>query len=50
MAWRGWSAIEKSYFAVERNKRLSAVNKQNGGLISTFPANQVTDDYCDVLV
>jgi len=31
-------------------KRLSAVNKQNGGPISTFSANQLTDDYCDVLV
>jgi len=31
-------------------KRLSAVNKKNGGPISTFSANQLTDDYCDVLV
>ena len=48
MAWRGWSDSEKSYLAVE--KSLSAVNKQNGEPISTFSANQLTDDYCDVLV
>jgi len=31
---------------------LAAVAKQNGGpiLLSTFSANQLTDDYCDVLV
>ena len=33
-------------------RRLAAVAKQNGGPVqcSTFSADQLTDDYCDVLV
>ena len=40
--FRSTNVSMESYFA--------AVAKQNGGLFCTFSANQLADDYCDVLV
>jgi len=49
MAWCGWSDSEKSYLAMEKNVYQQWISRIEG-LFSTFSANQLTDDYCDVLV
>jgi len=44
--------VRKAIGLLQWKRRLAAVTKQNGGprLFSTFSADQLTDDYCDVLV